>query len=138
MVRKILNYSIEGLKIIILFLFVWVLLNSALDIYNNFAYDKAILRDSPYGGVQMLGDPRNFSSSQGYIRSGEYVYVEDWLSAVNGRVEFAKVRSKLKQGYINKDLLVQTNINLMPIVSILLLCFIFYLYSRKLYYKLSG
>lgn len=136
--RKIRSFSFEGLKIILVFLFTWVLINSALDIYNNFAYDKAILRDSPYGGVYLLADPGKNSSSEGYIKSGEYVYVEDWLSAVNGRVEFAKVRSKLKEGYINKELLVQTNINVIPIFSILLLCFIFFIYTRKLYYKLSA
>jgi hypothetical protein len=114
-----------------------VLANSAIDIYNNFAYDKAILRDTPYGYAPLLENPNDYHSGNANIKSGEFVYVEDWLSAYNGRVEFAKVKSKLSSGYINREMLVQTNINIMPIVSFLLLSFMFFVTLKKLYNKYS-
>lgn len=100
-----------------------IMLNSSFDIYNDFAYDKAIVRESPYGYTPMLNDVYNYGSISKNIRGGDYVYVEDWLSAHNGKVAFAKVRSKFDWGYINRDLLVETNINILPIFSSLfLLC----------------
>jgi hypothetical protein len=110
--------------------------NSSLDIYNNFAYDKAILRESPYGYSPLLEDPKNFGSTLVNIKSGEFVYVEEWLSAYNGRVVFAKVKSKLNSGYVNKDMLVQANINVKPIISVLLLGFMFGIVAKKLYNKI--
>ena len=124
-----------------LFLFIVsvVLMNSALDVYNNFAYDKAILKDSPYGWTPLLADPQDYSSGDGMVLSGEYVYVEDWLSAYNNntRIAFAKVRSKLKAGYVNKELLVETNMNIKPIISAILLLIVFAYSARKLYLKIS-
>lgn len=109
-----------------------VLVNSSLDIYNTFAYDKAILRDSPYGYAPLLRDPLDYGSADGLILSGEFVYVTDWLSAYNGRVVFAKVKSKLKEGYINKDLLTEANINIKPVVSVLFLLIMTLYFSKKL------
>lgn len=101
-----------------------ILLNSSFDIYNDFAYDKAIVKESPYGYTPMLMDVYNYGSISKNIRGGDYVYVEDWLSAHNGKVAFAKVRSKFSWGYINRDLLVETNINILPILSsVFLFCF---------------
>lgn len=117
---------------------VYVLANSALDIYNNFAYDKAILKDSPYGYTPMLKDPKDYSSMNNEIRSGEYVYVVDWLSAYNSRVVFAKVKSKLDEGYVNKDLLVHAHLNINPVVSSLLLSMILIFSVRKVYKKYSS
>lgn len=116
-----------------------VLVNSALDIYNNFAYDKAILKDSPYGWAPLLADPQDYSSGDGMILSGEFVYVVDWVSAYNGktRIAFAKVKSKLKEGYVNKELLVETNINIKPVISAVLLLIVFSYSARKLYLKFS-
>lgn len=115
-----------------------ILFNSALDIYNNFAYEKAILKDSPYGVTPLLSNPKDYSSASSLIKSGDFVYVEDWVSAVNGKVVFAKVRSKLNEGYVNQELLVTTNINLKPIISLLLLMLISVWLIRKLYIKLSN
>ena len=122
---------------IFIFFAVYVLVNSALDIYNNFAYDKAILRESPYGYSPLLEDPKNYGSTLVNIKSGDFVYVEEWLSAYNGRIVFAKVKSKLNSGYVNKDMLVQANINVKPIISVLLLSFMFALMVKKLYNKMS-
>lgn len=116
----------------------FILFNSALDIYNNFAYEKAILKDSPYGVTPLLSNPKDYGSATGLIKSGDFVYVEDWVSAVNGKIVFAKVRSKLNEGYINQELLVTANINLKPIISILLLMLISIRLVRKLYIKLSN
>ncbi len=114
-----------------------ILLNSSFDIYNDFAYDRAIVRESPFGYIPMLRDVYDYGSSSKNIRSGDYVYVEDWLSAHNGRVAFAKVRSKFDWGYINRDLLVETNINVLPIISSLalfcLIVFIFRTLIKKIY-----
>lgn len=117
-------------------LVVYVLFNSALDIYNNFAYDKAIVRESPYGFIPMLASPENYRVTSDQIKSGDFVYVEDWVSAGNERITFAKVRSKLHEGYINRDLLTQTNINVKPIISVLLLMFILLYYIRKVFHKI--
>ena len=136
--RKILRLSFKALSVLLLFITALILMNSALDIYNNFAYDKAILKDSPYGYTPLLKDPQNYSSGESRILSGEFVYVEDWLSAYNQntRIAFAKVKSKLNEGYVNRDLLVQTNINVKPIISVLLLTFVFIYSARKLFVKL--
>ncbi len=112
-----------------------ILVNSSLDLYNNFAYDKAIIRESPYGYTPLLRDVFNYSSNEKNMRSGEFVYVEDWISAYNGKVVFAKVRSKLDIGYINKDLLVKTNINVIPLFSAATLLIIFTLTVRSLVKK---
>jgi hypothetical protein len=135
--RKLLKISLNTLTMLLLFAVTAVLINSALDIYNNFAYDKAILKDTPYGWTPLLSDPQDYSSGDGMVLAGEFVYVEDWLSAYNQntRIAFAKVRSKLKQGYVNKELLVQTNINLKPIISSFLLLIVFIYSVRKLYLK---
>ncbi len=137
--RKILRLSSKTLLMLCLLIVSVVLVNSALDIYNNFAYDKAILKDSPYGWTPLLADPQDYSSGEGMILSGEFVYVVDWVSAYNGktRIAFAKVKSKLKEGYVNKELLVETNINIKPIVSAILLLIVFSYSARKLYLKYS-
>ncbi len=116
----------------------YILINSSLDIYNTFAYDKAVLKDSPYGYSPMLSDPKDYSSMNKEIRSGEYVYVIDWLSAYNSRVVFAKVKSKMSEGYINKDLLVQTNLNILPVLSSILLVMVFVFTARFAYRKFSA
>ncbi|MGH2575252.1 MAG: hypothetical protein ACRDFC_06085 [Ignavibacteria bacterium] len=113
----------------------YILANSALDIYNTFAYEKAIVKDSPYGYTPLLVSPNDYTSSEKKILSGEYVYVEDWLSAYNNKVVFAKVKSKLSEGYINKELLVQTNLNVRPIISVLLLSLILAFSTRKIFHK---
>ena len=106
-----------------------IMLNSSFDIYNDFAYDKAIVKESPYGYTPMLTDVYNYGSILKNIRGGDYVYVEDWLSAHNGKIAFAKVRSKFDRGYINRDLLVQTNINMLPILSSLfLVCLLVFMF----------
>lgn len=136
--RKILNVFFKALLGLFIFIFTALLVNSAMDFYNNFAYDKAILKDSPYGWTPLLKDPQNYSSGDGMVLSGEFVYVEDWLSAYNQntRISFAKVKSKLKEGYVNRDLLVETNINVKPILSVLLLTGVFIYSARKLFVKL--
>lgn len=115
----------------------YVLINSSLDIYNNFAYDKAILRDTPYGYTPLLENPYDYSSGLKNVKSGEFVYVEDWLSAYNGKIVFSKVKSKLNSGYINREMLVETNINIIPIISVVILGFIFMITIKKLYNKYS-
>ncbi len=119
-------------------LLTFILVRSALDIYNNFAYDKAIIKDSPFGYTPLLSDPMNYSNFSRQVYSGEYVYVEDWLSAYNGRVVFAKVKSRLNEGYINKDLLVRCNINLKPIISMILLLLVFTMISFKIYKRFTS
>jgi hypothetical protein len=135
--RKVLSVIFKSFASLLLLLFTYVLVNSSLDIYNNFAYDKAILRDTPYGYAPLLQDPNDYHSGDVTVKSGEFVYVEDWLSAYNGRVEFAKVKSRLNTGYLNREMLVETNINIMPIISVLLLSCIFAVTLKKLYNKYS-
>jgi hypothetical protein len=114
-----------------------IFLNSAFDLYNDFAFDKAIVKESPFGYIPLLKDVYNYGSSTKNIRGGDYVYVEDWLSAHNGRVAFAKVRSKFDWGYINRDLLVEANINVLPIFSSLaLFCFLGFVF-RTLIRKIN-
>jgi hypothetical protein len=135
--RKLFRILFKAFLGLILFIITVILINSALDIYNNFAYDKAILKDTPYGWTPLLRDPQNYGSGEGMVLSGQFVYVEDWLSAYNRktRISFAKVKSKLKEGYVNKDLLVETNINVKPIISALLLMGAFVYSLRKLFLK---
>ncbi len=133
--RKILRIFFRLCELIFLGIFVFILIRSALDIYNNFAYDKAIIIDSPYGSTPLLNNPKNYTNYNRDVLSGEYVYVEDWLSAYNGKVVFAKVKSRLTEGYINKDLLVETNINIKPIIAVLLLSLTFGLIIRKAYHR---
>jgi len=127
----------KALFLIFAFIFIAILVNSSFDIYNDFAYDRAILRETPYGYTPMLQDVKNYNSGLKNIRSGEFVYVEDWISAHDGRIAFAKVRSKFDWGYVNRDLLVKTNINVIPLFSLLLLlCFVYLLLKnifRKIY-----
>lgn len=127
---------IKALFFLILFGITYQMVNSSLDIYNNFAYDKAVLRLTPYGYIPLLHDPFDYKSADEQIKGGDFVYVEDWESADNGRVVFAKVRSKFSSGYINNRLLVEANINVMPIVSVLLLGFMMVIMIRKIYFKL--
>ena len=104
----------------------------------DFAYDKAIVRESPYGFIPMLVNPGNYRNANDQIKSGDFVYVQDWVSAYNENIVFAKVKSKLNEGYINRDLLTQTNINVKPIISVLMLMFILFYFSRRIYIKLHS
>jgi len=133
---RVSRYIFKALLVIFTVSFCIVLLNSAFDIYNDFAYDKAIVKESPYGYMPILKDVNIYTSGSRYIKSGDYVYVEDWLSAHNGRIVFAKVRSKFDWGYINKDMLVETNINVIPVFSTLMLLGITFLFVRNLIKKL--
>ena len=134
--KKIALLFIKALFSLMLFVITYQMVNSSLDIYNNFAYDKAVLRLTPYGYIPLLHDPYDYKSADAQIKGGDFVYVENWESADNGRVIFAKVRSKFNSGYINNRLLVETNINVMPIISVLLLgCMLIYM-IRKIYFKL--
>jgi len=134
-IRKYFSYFFKFIGFLFLVLVLYILSNSALDIYNNFAYEKAILVENPYGYAPLLQDPKFYTSGTKDVLCGEYVYVKDWLSAYNGDIIFAKVRYKLNEGYINRDLLVETNINIKPIFSVLCLLFMFVYSFKKLYYK---
>ncbi|MCI0450355.1 MAG: hypothetical protein L0Y79_11340 [Chlorobi bacterium] len=135
--RKLTKISFKALSLLFIFFAVYVLVNSSLDIYNNFAFDKAILRESPYGYSPLLENPKDYGSSLVNLKSGDFVYVEEWLSAYNGRIVFAKVKSKLNSGYVNRDMLVEANINVKPIISVLLLGFMFGILAKKLYNKFT-
>lgn len=129
---------LSKLFLLVLICFItFILIRSSLDIYNNFAYDKAIIKDSPFGYTPLLNSPKDYSNYNREIHSGEYVYVVDWLSAYNGKVIFAKVKSRLNEGYVNKELLVQTNLNVKPIISLILLITIFVYSLRKVYHKFA-
>jgi len=117
--------------------FIYLLSFNLFDIYNNFAYDNAILRDSPYGFTPLLDNPKDMTSVNEFIRSGQYVYVVDWLSAYNSKVVFAKVKSGLKEGYINKDLLVAANFNILPLASALILLVLLSLAFRRAYKRFA-
>jgi|SRR4030095_5586986 len=133
---RCLRIFFKALFIVIVLFSVYGLLNSSFDIYNNFAYDKAIIKENPYGYTPLLKDVYNYHSGQRDLKSGDFVYVEDWISAYNGRVVFAKVRSKFDYGYINKDLLVETNINVFPVFSTLTLSVCMILMLRLLIRKI--
>ncbi len=76
------------------------------------------------------------SSYNGVVKSGDYVYVQDWLSAYDGRIVFAKIKSKFREGYVNKEFLVRTNINPIPILSALFLLIVIFYFSVKLMRKI--
>ncbi|MEO8512403.1 MAG: hypothetical protein ABI543_02465 [Ignavibacteria bacterium] len=129
---------LKALFVLILFAVTYQMVNSSLDIYNNFAYDTAILRLTPYGYIPLLQDPYDYKSADSQVKGGDFVYVENWESADNGRVVFAKVKSKFHTGYVNNRLLVGANINVMPIVSVLMLGFMMIFFVRKIYLKLHN
>jgi len=129
---------IKALFVILLFAIVQQMVLSSLDIYNNFAYDKAILRYTPYGYVPLLDNPNDYHSSNAEVKGGDFVYVENWESADNGIVVFAKVRSKLSTGYVNNRMLVEANLNVMPIFSVLMLGLLFVFTARKVYLKIHN
>lgn len=131
--KRAVRYFFKALGYIFLAFFSYALAFSAIDIYNDFAYDKAILKHTPYGYVPVLHNPNDYGSWNTKVKSGDFVYVEDWTSAINGRIVFAKVKSKTYTGYINQEMLVETNINVYPIISVLLLCLILVLLMRKFY-----
>ena len=135
--KRLVRYVFKALGIFLLLVFTYSLALSALDIYNDFAYDKAVMKHTPYGYTPLLEDPQDYGSWLGHVKSGDFVYVEDWTSAENGRVVFAKVKSKLSTGYVNQDMLVETNINVMPVISVLLLGLISVYWFRKLYLLLT-
>lgn len=127
---------LKALFFVVLFAVIYQMVNSSLDIYNNFAYDKAVLRYTPYGYVPLLDNPNDYHSSNADVKGGDFVYVENWESADNGSIVFAKVRSKLNSGYVNNRMLVETNINVMPIISVLMLSLILVFTIRKVYLKM--
>lgn len=129
---------LKALFVILLFAVVQQMVMSSLDIYNNFAYDKAILRYTPYGYVPLLDNPNDYHSSNANVKGGDFVYVENWESADNGSVVFARVKSKLRTGYVNNRMLVEAKINVMPIFSVLMLGVIFALTARKVYLKIHN
>ena len=134
--RRIISVISKALGLMFLFLIAQALVNSSLDIYNNFAYDKAILRSTPYGYVPLLQDPNNYQSAEAKVKGGDFVYVENWESANNGKIVFAKVRSKLNSGYVNNKMLVEANLNVMPVFSVLMLGLMLFYSFRKIYHKL--
>lgn len=129
---------LKALFLLMLFAVTYQMVNSALDIYNNFAYDKAVLRLTPYGYVPLLQDPYDYKSGDSQVKGGDFVYVENWESADNGRIVFAKVKSKFHTGYVNNRLLVGANINVMPIISVIFLGFMMFLTIKKIYFKLHN
>ncbi len=133
--RRVISVFFKALGFFVLFFVTIALVNSAMDIYNNFAYDKAVLRYSPYGYIPLLNDPNDYHTSNADVKGGDFVYVENWESASNGQITFAKVRSKFNSGYVNKRLLVEANINVKPILSVLLLGFMLFYTLKKIYNK---
>ncbi len=131
--KRLLRYFFKALGIFLLICLTYSLALSALDIYNDFAYDKAVMKHSPYGYTPLLEDPNDYGSWLSHVKNGDFVYVEDWTSATNERIVFAKVKSKLQTGYVNQDMLVEANINVIPIFSVLFLGLIVIYWSRKLY-----
>lgn len=131
--KQVMLKALKALLLFLLILIVVQLFDSSLDIYNSFAYDKAVIRTSPYGYIPLLNDPNNYRESNAEIKGGDFVYVENWESADNGRVVFAKVRSKFSSGYINNRMLVETHVNVMPVFSVLMLLLITGAAIRKVY-----
>lgn len=123
--KRLLKYVFKALGVLLLLAVIYSCVLSSLDIYNDFAYDRAILRQTPYGYTPMLHDVSNYGSWKDKLKAGEYVYVEDWTSQKNGRVIFAKVKSGFQTGYINRDMLVRANVNPMPVISVILLALMF-------------
>ncbi|HMQ80009.1 MAG TPA: hypothetical protein PKE39_06680 [Ignavibacteria bacterium] len=136
--KRIALLVIKALFFVILFSLIYQMVNSSLDIYNNFAYDKAVLRYTPYGYVPLLDNPNDYRSSNADVKGGDFVYVENWESADNGSIVFAKVRSKLSTGYVNRRMLVEANINVMPIISVLILSFLIVFAVRKIYLRIHN
>lgn len=132
------GFLFKALLLLFLSVVTEALIKSSLDIYNNFAYDKAILRYTPYGYVPLLNDPKDYRHSDSKVKGGDYVYVENWESADNGMVVFAKVRSRFSSGYVSKRMLVKANINIMPIVSVLILGTMFLYTILRIYRKYTG
>lgn len=128
--------ALKALFLVVLAAITYQMADSSLDIYNNFAYDKAVLRTTPYGYVPLLQNPFDYKSGDAEVKGGDFVYVENWESADNGRVVFAKVRSKFNSGYINNRMLVEANLNVMPVISVLLLAAIFIFLTRIIYFKI--
>jgi len=128
----------KALLFLLLAVITEALVNSSLDIYNNFAYDNAVLRSTPYGYVPLLNNPMDYKHSSSKVKGGDFVYVENWESADNGSVVFAKVRSKFSSGYVNKRLLVHANFNIMPVVSVILLGTMFFFTILRIYRKYTG
>lgn len=135
--KKLPKLFFKALGIVLLLAISYKMADSALDVYNNFVYDKAILRATPYGYISLLKDPNNYTESAAEIKGGDFVYVENWESAANERVVFAKVKSKFSSGYVNKRLLVQANMNVMPILSVLLLGSMLAFLLRWFYLKIN-
>lgn len=131
--KRLLKYVFKALGVLLLVLLVYFCVLSSLDIYNDLAYDRAILKQTPYGYTPLLDDAGNYGSWLGKIKPGQYVYVEDWTSQKNGRVIFSKVKTRFQTGYINRDMLVKANINPMPVISIVLLALMFVFATRKIY-----
>lgn len=140
MVNKILILTLKSFFGLLIFLILFILVRSSLDIYNTFAYDKAIVKESPYGFVPLLQNPADWKSSNEEIFSGQFVYVEDWVNAYNNRITFAKVKKRLNGGYINKDLLVEAKLDIKPVISVVILTFILTFITvrlfRKFYYRI--
>ncbi|HRJ84521.1 MAG: hypothetical protein IAE93_01585 [Ignavibacteria bacterium] len=136
--KRVTLLFVKALFVILLFAVVQQMVSSSLDIYNNFAYDKAILRYTPYGYVPLLDNPNDYHSSNAEIKGGDFVYVENWESADNGSVVFAKVRSKFSTGYVNNRMLVEANLNVMPIFSVVMLVLIFVFTVKKVYSKIHN
>ncbi|HAX47369.1 MAG TPA: hypothetical protein PK605_07855 [Ignavibacteria bacterium] len=136
--KRVTLLFVKALFVILLFAVVQQMVSSSLDIYNNFAYDKAILRYTPYGYVPLLDNPNDYHSSNAEIKGGAFVYVENWESADNGSVVFAKVRSKFSTGYVNNRMLVEANLNVMPIFSVVMLVLIFVFTVKKVYSKIHN
>lgn len=120
---------------LIAMMLIFILYRSALDIYNTFAYDKAIVKDSPYGSVPMLEDPKVWNNYTTSIHSGDFVYVEDWLCAYNNNISFAKVKSKLNSGYMNQDLLIPVALNIKPVISVFILSILLFIVTFKIIRK---
>lgn len=129
------RYFFKALLVISLTAVCIILLNSSFDLYNDFAYDKAIVKDNPYGHTPLLQNVNNYSSSSSSVKGGDYVYVEEWLAAHNGRIAFSRVRSKFDWGYINREMLVETNINVLPVISTLILLMIVFFIVKNLVKK---
>ncbi len=136
--KRVTLLALKALFFVMLFAVIYQMVNSSLDIYNNFAYDKAVLRYTPYGYVPLLDNPNDYHSSNADVKGGDFVYVENWESADNGSVVFAKVRSKLSSGYVNRRMLVEANINVMPIFSVVMLSLILVFTIRKVYLKIHN
>lgn len=57
--KRVTLLALKALFFVMLFAVIYQMVNSSLDIYNNFAYDKAVLRYTPYGYVPLLDNPND-------------------------------------------------------------------------------